>query len=202
MEITQPSPLLIRLSGIIDELLQTVGFRWRGNRTIRGFGPVEPIPVAIINIVALRLRRARRLITALMVRFQAGKLRTTTPRTAPAKPRTPSARKPTPPQGPRKFGWLIPLMQHEAGPYANYLRALLAEPEMQALLAATPQAARILAPACRMLGIEKEALIPAPPSLAPVPAPAPTPPQAPPPPVPGVLPPYHLRVVWQPQSDP
>jgi hypothetical protein len=208
MKITQLSPILTHLNWIIDELLQTVGFRWRGNITRRGFGPVPPLPIAIINLVAARLRRARSGIIALMARFQAGTLRTYAPRTAPAKPRAPATTKRSAPEGPRKFGWLIPLMQHEAVPYAEYLRLLLAEPEMQALLAASDQARRILAPACRMLGIEKEHLTTtqvgrineAQSAVATLPQAEPSPP--PPPRIPDILPPHHLRVLWRPQSDP
>jgi len=55
---------------------------------------------------------------------------------------------------PRRFGWLLPLVPCEAANRASQLRHLLGEPEMQALLGASPQARRVLAPLCRMLGIE------------------------------------------------
>ncbi len=42
----------------------------------------------------------------------------------------------------------------EAACFAGQLRTVLAEPEMVALLEASPQARRALAPLCRMLGIE------------------------------------------------
>ena len=58
---------------------------------------------------------------------------------------------------PRRFGWLIGLMPHEAACYGGQLATVLAEPEMVALLADVPQARRILAPLCRMLGVALEA---------------------------------------------
>ena len=61
---------------------------------------------------------------------------------------------------PMRFGWLLPLVPHEAACFAGQVRTLLAEDEMVALLAAAPQARRVLAPLCRMLGIEAEVLSP------------------------------------------
>ena len=55
---------------------------------------------------------------------------------------------------PRSFGWLLPLVPTEAACRATQLRAVLAEPEMVALIAAAPQATRLLRPLCRMLGLE------------------------------------------------
>ncbi len=46
------------------------------------------------------------------------------------------------------------LMPYEAACYGGQLRTVLAEPEMVALLADVAQARRILAPVCRMLGVE------------------------------------------------
>jgi hypothetical protein len=56
---------------------------------------------------------------------------------------------------PRRFGWLCPLVPGEAACFAGQMRVLLAEPEMQTLLAACPQAVRVLRPLCVMLGIER-----------------------------------------------
>lgn len=54
---------------------------------------------------------------------------------------------------PLRFGWLMGVMPYEAAGYASQLRTVLAEPEMAALVAALPQARRILGPLCRMLGV-------------------------------------------------
>jgi hypothetical protein len=61
---------------------------------------------------------------------------------------------------PRGFGWLLPLVPQEAACFAGQMRGVLAEPEMVALLAAAPQARRVLRPLCRMLGIEASVLAP------------------------------------------
>ena len=84
---------------------------------------------------------------------------------------------------PRSRGWLgqrVPATRS----YASQLHHLLAEPEMAALLAASPGLRRMLRPLCHMLGIKP----PNEPAPAPTSAPAvaPTPPEAagPPPPEP------------------
>jgi hypothetical protein len=49
---------------------------------------------------------------------------------------------------------LLPLVPMHAAGFASQLRAVLEDPEMKALLAAVPQARRVLAPVCRMLALE------------------------------------------------
>ena len=51
-------------------------------------------------------------------------------------------------------GWLVRALGWEAAGYGSQLAALLAEPELQALLTTVPAAGRILRPLCRMLGVE------------------------------------------------
>ncbi|MBV8525872.1 MAG: hypothetical protein JOY71_27800 [Acetobacteraceae bacterium] len=57
-----------------------------------------------------------------------------------------------PPRLPGGFGWLIRLVPG-AAVYGSQVQYLLADPEMAALLASTPQAGRILRPLCQMLAI-------------------------------------------------
>ena len=57
-----------------------------------------------------------------------------------------------PPPLPREFGWLLRVAP-ESVAYAGQVEYLLADPEMKALLAGSPQARRLLRPLCRMLGI-------------------------------------------------
>ena len=59
---------------------------------------------------------------------------------------------PQPLQLPRGFGWLLRLVRETAA-YSGQVETLLADPEMAALLAASPQARRILRPLCHMLAI-------------------------------------------------
>ena len=62
---------------------------------------------------------------------------------------------------PRRFGWLVRLGSWQAAGYGSQLRFVLEQPEMVALLAASPQAQRTLLPLCRMLAIETSLLRPA-----------------------------------------
>ena len=59
-------------------------------------------------------------------------------------------------------GWLVRELGYEAVAFGLQLEALLAEPAMQAMLAALPGAGRILRPLCRMLGVSASAMPPAP----------------------------------------
>ena len=54
---------------------------------------------------------------------------------------------------PSRHGWLVRALGWEAAGYGSQLAALLAEPGMQAVLAALPGTGRILRPLCRMLGM-------------------------------------------------
>jgi len=112
----------------------------------------------------------------LTARFRAGRLRRPGPRAVrPVAavavradvgqqlwPRDPTAKLPRDPTAklPRRFGWLVRAASWHAAAYTGQLRLVLAQPEMVALLAATPQAARILRPLCRMLAVETALLHP------------------------------------------
>ncbi len=61
---------------------------------------------------------------------------------------------------PVRFGWLLRLAAWRAAVYGEQLRTVLGQEEMVALLAASPQAARILRPVCRMLAVETSILQP------------------------------------------
>jgi hypothetical protein len=113
---------------------------------------------AMIVLVCARVRRAERDIRGLLARFQAGRLRVSA---VPRVGRGGGGR-----TGPRvlpsRFGWLLPLVPGEAACFAGQIRAVLAEPQMEALIAVSPQARRVLRPVCRMLGIERQVLEPRP----------------------------------------
>ena len=57
------------------------------------------------------------------------------------------------PRLPSQKAWLVRALGWEAAGYGSQLEALLAEPEMQALLGSVPAVGRILRPLCRMLGV-------------------------------------------------
>jgi hypothetical protein len=92
-------------------------------------------------------RRTSGRFASLAARFRAGRL------AAPAA-RPPCSRPPRPDRRrlPQGFGWLVRLVP-EAASSASQLQHLLGEAEMAALLAAAPQAGRLLRPLCRHLGV-------------------------------------------------
>ena len=139
-----------------------------------------------------RLARLTARFDALVARLTAGHLPAERP-AAPARPRTRSARK-APAAGlrlPRGRAWLIRLLPGEAASYGCQLQALLADLQMAALLAAAPEAGRILRPLCRLLAIAPEGSL-ALPSAAGKPAPTPRPAKPAPPPAP----PSAISLIW------
>ena len=117
--------------------------------------------VELIRLVWTRVRRAEGEIQRLLALFQAGRLQVRTGvicgRTG---GRTGGGRAGASSGMPRGVAWLLPMVPSEAACYAGQMSCLLAEPEMVALLVASPQARRVLAPLCRMLGIEAALLTP------------------------------------------
>jgi hypothetical protein len=68
---------------------------------------------------------------------------------------------------PRKRVWLVAMQGYEAAGCGLQFQHILGQPDMVALLKACPQAARIMRPMCRMLGVETSLLYPgAPPKVA------------------------------------
>jgi len=61
---------------------------------------------------------------------------------------------------PGQFAWLVRKAGYQAAGYGCQLRHILEQPEMVELLKASPQAVRLLRPACRMLAIETALLRP------------------------------------------
>ena len=136
-----------RVALILNGLCQVVAAR------VFGGG----VPEALIVLIWRRVRRVEGRLQGLLARFRAGRPMVLRARTAPLASgirRTGSSRLP------RRFGWLLELVPTHAAGYASQLRAVLEEAEVQALLAASPQARRVLAPVCRMLAIEASVLGP------------------------------------------
>jgi hypothetical protein len=143
-----------RFFGIAEALCQAVG------KAVRpGF-----IGAAMALLVVLRIQRVRRILWALEARFLAG-LAVRRGTRVPVAGDVAVVREQVVPVAvlrlPRRFGWLFPMVPGDAACYSGQLLAVLAEPEMQALLAACPQAVRVLRPLCRMLGIARADYVPA-----------------------------------------
>lgn len=121
-------------------------------------------PLALL--VWKRMGHAITRFAAIAARYHAGTLR------APPKPAARRASAgPPPPRDPlpRQAGWL-PRRVQGCSVYGEYLRRLLEEPELAAMIEAAPQLRRLLRPLWRMLRTDR-----VPPVLRP-PPPAPTPP--------------------------
>lgn len=127
------------------------------------------IAAALALMVVRRIQRVRRMLLVLEARYLAGRVlrRQVTPVTVPVEAGLAEAAEAAPParqvpvrRMPLRFGWLCPLVPGEAACFAGQMRVVLAEPGMQDLLAACPQAVRLLRPLCRMLGIERAAYVP------------------------------------------
>ena len=153
---------------------------------IAGEGAKRRIAGPVIILIWQRLRR-------LAARF--ARLVTTPPRARATPPRAritrPAGRPGAPHTLPRAFGWLARLIPGTASVAAPF-RALLDTPDMAALIAATPEAGRILRPLCHTLGIRPPAPLRRPrrPRLAPPPeAPSPELPPRPEPPAHHLAPP-------------
>ena len=112
----------------------------------------DPRHVGLTLKLHRRLTRAIQALDGVMARLAAGTLRA-----ARSRPGRPSSGRP-PLALPRGRGWLAQALGHDGRGMASQLHHLLARPEAAALLAATPQARRLLRPICHMLGIAPVAL--------------------------------------------
>jgi hypothetical protein len=119
----------------------------------------DPRHVGLINPLWRYITRTARRFDSIITRRVAGKQRSHAPRPGrvpQSTPRKPRVRLPT------HRAWLVTSLGHFAAGYANQLNHLLSEPEAAALIAASPQAARLLRPLCHLLGISPAALQPPP----------------------------------------
>jgi len=96
-------------------------------------------------------------IERLAARFQAGRLWR---RVSGAGARKSGAAKTGARIWPGRFAWLVRAAGYQVAGYGCQLRHVLEQPEMVDLMKASPQAARLLKPVCRMLGIETQLLRP------------------------------------------
>jgi hypothetical protein len=114
------------------------------------------IPYATIMLISMRISAVGREIRTLIEAIQAGTLRT---RRSPAPGLTRTRHAAAEPEAaerltlPRRFGWLL-AVPCQAACFGEGVRQLLAEPEMLALMAASPRLVRRLRSLCWMLAVE------------------------------------------------
>jgi hypothetical protein len=107
-------------------------------------------------------------IERLLVRFRAGHLLCVTRRIpAAVVGRGPRTRARNAVSLPRRFGWLVIAGGYQAVGFGLQLQSVLNTQEMSALLAASPQAGRLLRPLCRALAMELPTKPPISPETAP-----------------------------------
>ncbi len=149
MEQTFPPPPFFGLPVVVRDLLGMMNNAWLHHV----LGP------AVIRLVYGRLGRLCGTLERLMAQFKAGTLRTRAPRSAAV-----LVERYTWPRPPRVwvggYAWLVVLMKHRAAGYGSQLQHILEQPEMAALLAASPQARRVLRPICRMLAVRHLVITP------------------------------------------
>ncbi|MGC8469076.1 MAG: hypothetical protein ACP5NI_04125 [Acetobacteraceae bacterium] len=145
MNLTLPTTPAERFAAIIEGVCRAIGTHAAKERLL----------APVLRLVWSRLRRIGARFARLAARIPAG---------APPRPhRTLAlARRATPPASrpphrwaglPRRPGWLLRFLPPMVYPAKSQLEYLLADPEMAALLAASPGLRRSLRPLCRMLGL-------------------------------------------------
>ena len=118
----------------------------RGLMAALGAWGLEPVLALLLH---RRIRGIAGRIERMLVRFRAGRLWRVNHRTA----RLGAIRRANCAL-PRRFGWLVQAGGHRAAAFGSQLQHVLNAPEMAELLAASPQAGRLLRPLCRALAIE------------------------------------------------
>ena len=121
------------------------------SRAVAAKGGRDHAAGPLVILICNRLNRIVTRLLALAAQVAAGKLRT--PRVARGRRETAATpRDPPRLRLPRGFGWLIKEVR-ETVQYGGQVSHILDDPEMLTLLAAAPQAGRILRPLCRMMAI-------------------------------------------------
>jgi hypothetical protein len=143
--------LSARFSLMLQELRRVIAVRCAG----RDAAITVARPLLILLWAQLNRTVAR--FNVLAARVAAGQLAAPRPRPAHDNASRPAPLSPLPsrarPMWPTGSGWLVRLVP-EAACSAGGLHYLVTQPELAALLAAAPQAGRLLRPLCRLLGVK------------------------------------------------
>ncbi len=157
MSTSTPVSATSRFSLVIDALHSVVAAQFRS----------ATMTVAMIVLICGHLRRVERRVLALVAAIRAGTLRVGHGCGGRRGPRGAAAA--AGPTLPRGYAWLVVAVPYKVAALAGQLRVVLQDPEMVALIAASPRLVLLLRPLCRMLALEMNV-------LTPVTTPAPVPP--------------------------
>lgn len=124
-----------------------------------GWGLRGLVGQALVLLAFRRLGGIGQAMERLVARFQAGRVWRRAAGVSASRQSAMAARRPECVL-PRRFGWLVRAAAYQAAGHGCRLQAVLATPEMEALLRATPQAGRLLRPLCRMLAVDPALLRP------------------------------------------
>jgi hypothetical protein len=135
---------------VFPNLHESVAAMWRAIlcallAAIGGFGLNAAQGVALyrrVSVIRVRIER-------MLVRFRAGKLWRVSGRKGRSGAFGCAER-----TLPRRFGWLVIAGGHRAAGFGSQIQTVLNTSEMTELLAASPQAVRVLRPLCRALAVE------------------------------------------------
>ncbi len=144
MNIVSPLSVTDRFSQVIEALHALVAAQFRG----------PALSVAMIQLICGHLRRVERRVLALVAAIRAGTLRVGHARGGRRGPRDAPAEVRPGPKLPRGYAWLVKAVPYKAAALGGWLRVLLQDPEMVALIASTPRLGEMLRPLCRMLAVE------------------------------------------------
>ena len=136
--LSAPEPVCVQLRMILRGLLAALGM-WR----------VEPVRALVLY---RRISQTFERIERLLLRFRAGRLWRVAHRVQGQRQCGGVAGRGA--ALPRKFGWLVQAGGHQAAGFGAQLQATLNTQEMAVLLAASPQARRVLRPLCRALAVD------------------------------------------------
>jgi len=120
----------------------------RGILAVLGMWRVEP---TVARVLFGRINGTFGRIERLLLRFRAGRLWRVTQRGGTQRQHVHRKQAVA---LPRRFGWLVQAGGYQAAGFGSQLQTVLNAPEMTELLAASPQARRILRPLCRALAVE------------------------------------------------
>ncbi len=144
---------------ITERFSQSIDGLWRA---VAAMSAGRRLEAAMIMLICGRIRRIETRFLALVAAIRAGRdrggwvIQKRVARTQVA----PRATCVSCVRLPRRFAWLIVLVPYHAAGFASQLRHVLGDPEMVALLAASPRLGKMLQPLGRMLGIEPALLSP------------------------------------------